>query len=110
MSALLYSRQLGVQPLGGEKDVSALVMAESDDCRAKSFLSDMGRIYEVCVVHPGCSGLTVQTYNFGVHRTAKHSLAKKGIISLPAAGFADTLCQLEFPSIARELTASCSGA
>jgi len=52
ISALLYSGQLGIQPLGGEKDVSALLLAESDDWRSKDFLSSMSRIYEVSI---GCS-------------------------------------------------------
>lgn len=66
VSALLYARQLGIQPLGGEKDVEGLVIAESDYGRAEGFMVGMCAVYEV--------GFAIHHYHWMMVANRRHSI------------------------------------
>ena len=83
VASLRYWRQLGLQPSGGRKDVTAYVVCEVGagiTRAATTFLQSVGEAYGGCLL--------------GTHTAGQAGASRGGVVSVPSAGYIDCICEL----------------
>lgn len=96
IAGLRYWRDLGLQPVGGKKDITAFVICEVGDGikrAADTFLRQMEETYEVSrdKRSSACLILANKRCRLGSHRAGETAMSVNGVVSIPLAGFADTI-------------------
>ncbi len=97
IAGLRYWNELGLEPVGGRKDITAFVVCEVGDGyrrAAVDLLRRMQGLYVVCCLFHYNSRFLLtcmQECRLGTHSQGEAPMASEGVIAIPAAGFADSI-------------------